>query len=146
MRYSGQALDFQTRIADNQNQASDVNANYVAELFQLPLTFRVGMAYDPVNNENHRITLMADGLNPNDQAENLAVGLEYCYKDKYFIRGGHAGLLNEGVTNGGINQITYSFGAGAQIEMNNMGILLDYAFEDHKYLSNISKFTIGLVF
>jgi hypothetical protein len=146
MSYKGQALEFQTRIAENENQASDVNANYVAELFQLPLTFRVGVAYDPINNENHRVTLMADGLNPNDQAENLAVGLEYCYKDKYYIRGGHAGLLNDGIQNGGINQITYSFGAGALVEMNNMGIVFDYAFEDHKYLSNISKFTIGLIF
>jgi long-subunit fatty acid transport protein len=146
LRYQGEALEYETRISDNPDQASDVNANYISEYFQLPLTFRVGLAYDPVRNENHRITLLADGLNPNDQKENLALGLEYAFKESYFIRAGHAGLLNNGYKNGGINQRTYTFGAGALFNISTTRLKLDYSFEGHQYLSNISSFTVGFIF
>jgi long-subunit fatty acid transport protein len=146
LRYQGEALAYETRISDNPDQASDVNANYLSEYFQLPLTFRVGLAYDPVRNENHRITLLADGLNPNDQKENLALGLEYAFKESYFIRAGHAGLLNNGYKDGGINQRTYTFGAGALLNISTTRLKFDYSFEGHQYLSNISSFSVGFIF
>jgi len=147
LRYKGEPLNFETRKSDNQDQSSDVNASYVSEYFQLPLTFRIGFAYDPVNTENHRLSLLADGVNPNDQKENLAVGVEYCYKNGFFLRAGHAGLLNNGIENGGINQREYSFGAGAIINVGSAASLrFDYSFESHKYLTDISSFTVGFTF
>ncbi|MEJ2635172.1 MAG: PorV/PorQ family protein [Calditrichia bacterium] len=146
LRYDGQALEFETTKGDNSSQATDVNAKYQSELFQLPLTFRVGLAYDAIKSADHRLTFLADGLNPNDQSENLAVGVEYSYKDSYFIRGGHAGLADNGYENGGINQIQFTFGAGAHLKMGTTSLMLNYAFEQHKYLSNISRFTLGFIF
>jgi long-subunit fatty acid transport protein len=147
LRYKGEPLDFETRKSDNQDQATDVNATYISEYFQLPLTFRVGFAYDPLNTENHRLSLLADGVNPNDQKENLALGVEYAYKDAFFLRAGHAGLLNNGIDNGGINQKEYTFGAGAVIKVGSSANLrFDYSFESHKYLTDISSFTVGFTF
>ena len=147
LRYSGEKLEYETqKSTDNPNQATDVNAAYESELFQLPLTFRVGLAYDAINNENHRITILADGLNPNDQKENLAAGIEYCFNNKYFLRAGHAGVLNNGYRDGGINQRGFTFGAGAIIDFGSSNLVFDYCFEEHKYLSNISRFTFGFIF
>lgn len=146
LRYQGEALEYETRVSDNPDQASDANATYVSEKFQLPLTFRVGLAYDPIRNDNHRVSFLADGLNPSDQKENLAFGLEYAYKETYFIRGGHAGLLNNGIEDGGINQRTFTLGAGALLNVGSSRLKFDYSFENHQYLSSISSFTIGLLF
>ena len=146
LRYKGEPLEFETRKSDNLDQASDVNAKYVSELFQLPLTFRMGISYDPVITEKHRVTVLADGVNPNDQKENLLVGAEYCFQNSYFIRGGYAGLFNNGLEDGGINQKGYSFGAGAVIDVGGSNLRFDYSYEEHKFLSNISSFTLGFTF
>lgn len=147
LRYQGEPLEFETRKSENPDQSTDVNANYVSEFFQLPLTFRVGLAYDPVNTEQHRVTVLADGLNPNDQDENLVFGIEYGYKNAFFLRGGYAGLLNNGFEDGGINQRMYSFGAGAIIGVSgSTNLKFDYSFEAHKYLNNISSFNVGFTF
>ncbi len=145
VRYSGEALQFQTK-KDNPGQATDVNAQYESEYFQLPLTFRVGLAYDAINDATNRLTLIVDGVNPSDQKENMAVGLEYSFKNSYFLRVGHAGVFNDGLSNGGINQMKYSLGAGANFKLGTTGLLIDYSFEDHTYLASVSRFTVGLTF
>lgn len=146
LRYKGEALKYETRKSENPDQDSDVNATYISEHFQLPLTFRIGLAYDAIKNDYHRLSLVADGLNPNDQKENLVMGFEYCFRDSYFLRAGHAGLLNKGIEDGGINQRGYTFGAGAILKIGASNLRFDYSFEEHKFLSNISSFTIGFTF
>lgn len=146
IRYKGEELEFQTRKEENPNQATDVDAEYISELFQLPLTFRVGIAYDVLDGETNRLTVMADGVNPNDQNENMAMGIEYSFKNAYFLRIGHAGLLNNGMSDGGINQRRFTFGAGARVKVGASNLLIDYTFEEHRYLSNISRFSVGFIF
>lgn len=137
LRYSGDPLKFTTRKEENPEQASDVNAQFVSEQFILPLTFRVGFAYDVLNGANNRLTIVADGLNPNDQEEHLAVGAEYQFQQKYSLRIGHAG---------GINNKGLTAGAGAILPLGTSSLRIDYSFEDHEFLSSVSRFSIGFAF
>jgi hypothetical protein len=145
LKYAGKVLEFQTKKEDNPSQDSDVNANYESELFQLPLTFRVGLAFDLIKSENHVVTIVTDGVNPNDQDENLVVGLEYQFQHNYNLRVGYAGVLN-GFDESGLNGRGLSAGAGARINLGTNGVRLDYSFQEHKYLSNISRFSVSFLF
>lgn len=145
LKYTGEVLEFQTQKESNPSQASDVNAQYESELFQLPLTFRVGLAFDLLQAENHTVTILTDGINPNDQDENLAVGMEYKFRKNYNLRVGYAGVLN-GFEEAGLNGRGLTAGVGANINLSTSSVRVDYSFEEHKYLSNISRFSLGFVF
>jgi len=65
---------------------------------------------DVLNNEEHRVTLAADALHPNDNNESLNVGGEYMFNNLIAFRVGYKSLFldnsEEGLTAGvGLNYI-----------------------------------------
>ena len=61
--------------------------------YPLPLTFRIGVAMDVLNNEENRVTIAADALHPTDNDESLNVGAEYMYNNLIAFRVGYKSLL-----------------------------------------------------
>jgi hypothetical protein len=62
--------------------------------FPLPLVFRFGLAFDPIQNESSRFTVALDLNHPNDNYETLNLGLEYGYLNTVFLRLGYKAYLN----------------------------------------------------
>jgi len=121
------------------------NENVIAKLsteqYDIPLIFRVGMAYDPVKTEFHRITISADGVTPNDYKEYLNVGMEYAFRDMVFLRTGYKGIGVKDFEGG------FSAGGGIKYSMNSgLGIVVDYAYVDWGRLKNVQRFSLSLVF
>jgi len=121
------------------------NENVIARLntekYDIPLGFRVGVAYDPIKTDFHRITMAVDGVTPNDYYEYLNVGMEYGFREMVFLRGGYKGL--------GVNDYEVGFSAGGGIKykmQNNLGIILDYAFVDFGRLDNVQRFSLSITF
>ena len=79
--------------------------------FPLPSNFRLGVAYDLIDDANNLLTVAIDGNHPTDNSERLHFGLEYWYKKMASVRGGYKFRLGpesakdeEGITLGfGIN-------------------------------------------
>jgi long-subunit fatty acid transport protein len=109
--------------------------------WSLPLTFRVGVAYDPIKTDMHKVIFAVDALHPSDNYESINVGAEYGYNDFLFIRGGYKSLFLD------TSEETFSFGFGVkQLLVGNVAVKIDYAYQDFGRFSNIQKFTLSVSF
>jgi hypothetical protein len=101
----------------------------------------VGLAYSPVNTENHKLTLAVDAIHPSDNYESVNLGAEYVYNDFIAFRGGYKSLflLN--------SEESFTLGFGLkQILIGNVALKVDYAYQNFKRLTYIQKFSVGVTF
>jgi|WetSurMetagenome_2_1015567.scaffolds.fasta_scaffold01808_2 long-subunit fatty acid transport protein len=125
----------------NSGNNGDVPAYLETNSWALPLTFRVGIAYNPVQTDEHRLTVAVDAMHPSDNYESINLGTEYAYNDFVFIRGGFKSLFLE------TSEETFSFGFGVkQLLMDNVALKIDYAYQDFGRFSDIQKFTLSISF
>jgi hypothetical protein len=109
--------------------------------YDLPLTFRVGIAYNPIRSANHKLTLAFDAMHPSDDYESVNVGFEYGFQDFLFLRGGYKSLF--------LDDSEESFALGFGLKQNligNVAVKVDYAYQDFGRLNNIQKFTLTVCF
>lgn len=125
----------------NSGNNGDIPAYLETNSWALPLTFRVGVAYNPVQTDMHRLTVAADAMHPSDNYESINLGTEYAYNDFVFIRGGYKSLFLD------TSEETFSFGFGVkQLLMDNVALKIDYAYQDFGRFSDIQKFTLSVSF
>ena len=142
MRIDGKDLLVQHDIDPNSSGNNDqILANLQTDDFPLPLTFRIGLAMDVVDSDDHRVTLAADALHPNDNDESINVGMEYIFSSLIAFRVGYKSLFldnsEEGLTAGvGLN---YDF-------TNDFGVRVDYAYQDFGILDYTQHFSLGIKF
>lgn len=142
MKMDGKDLLVQHDIDPNNYGNNDqILASLQTDEFPLPLTFRIGLAMDVLNNEEHRVTLAADALHPNDNDESLNVGGEYMFNNLIAFRVGYKSLFldnsEEGLTAGvGLN---YNF-------TSDFGVRVDYAYQDFGMLDYTQHFSLGIKF
>jgi len=142
MKMDGKDLLVQHDIDPNNYGNNDqILATLQTGEFPLPLTFRIGLAMDVLNSEEHRVTFAADALHPNDNDESLNVGAEYMFNNLIAFRVGYKSLLltnsEEGLTAGvGLN---YNF-------TSDFGVRVDYAYQDFGVLDYTQHFSIGIKF
>lgn len=107
----------------------------------LPLTFRVGVAYNPIRTANHRLTFAFDALHPSDDYESVNLGFEYGFQDFLFLRAGYKSLFLDD------SEESYALGFGLKKNlMGNVAIKVDYAYQDFGRLNNIQKFSLTVSF
>ncbi len=131
---------------DLEGNNENVIARLSTEQYDIPITFRVGMAYDPLKTDFHRITTTIDGVTPNDYNEYLNMGFEYGFRELVFLRYGYKGI---GLSSSGSDASEVGFSAGGGINYkidNNLGLALDYAFVDFGRLNNVQRFSVKLIF
>ncbi len=142
MQLDGKDLYIQTDINTQINGNNDqILAKLNTDSYPLPLTFRVGVAMDILNLPDHKFTIGADALHPNDNAESLNIGAEYVFLNILSLRGGYKSLFldnsEEGLTLGvGVN---YDFNPG-------LGLFFDYAYQDFGKLDFTQQFSLGIKF
>ena len=56
----------------------------------------MGLAYQPINTEDHSITLALDALHPSDDYESINAGAEYTFMNTFSVRGGYKSLFLDG--------------------------------------------------
>lgn len=107
----------------------------------LPLNFRVGVAYDPIKTDMHRLTVAMDAQHPSDNYESINIGAEYAFNNFLFFRGGYKSLFLKD------SEETFAFGVGIkQLMIGNLSLVVDYAYQDFGRLSNIQKFSLSINF
>lgn len=108
------------------------------EPYDLPLTFRLGMAWDLIDNTQNRWTVAAEARQPNDAEQQAGLGGEYCFREKYSLRAGYKFNYSEqGLT----------LGAGLQTPLGQGSTLVaDYAWSDFGRFESVHRFSIGFRF
>ncbi len=108
--------------------------------FSPPTMFRIGFAFEPVYDDLQRLTASLQLNHPNDNSENVGVGLEYAFNladfgSSLFLRGGYK--FN-------VEDQDYSFGAGVKAPLLFSTIILDYALANFERLGAAHRITVSL--
>ncbi|MEJ2103325.1 MAG: PorV/PorQ family protein [Ignavibacteriaceae bacterium] len=103
--------------------------------FAPPTIFRIGFAFEPYENEEHRVTTSIQLNHPNDNSENVVLGAEYAWNKMLFLRGGYKFNVDEQ---------NYSFGLGINLPISIAEFTFDYAFANFQRLGSAHRFSIIL--
>jgi len=122
-----------------------LQAKYKMADWELPLLFRVGLAFHPIVLANQRLTVEVDALHPNNMSESVNIGGEYKFMVPGFgdfsLRAGYKGLFmvdsNYGPT----------FGGGMKFYLSStMAVNIDYAYRSLGVLGDVHATSVGLAF
>ena len=140
MQMTGRDL---TRLYDVDQTREGNNASVLADLatdkWPLPLVMRFGLAMEAFQKEDHRVSVAAEALHPNDNDESVNVGAEYAFREQFFFRSGYKSLFlrdsEEGLT----------LGFGVRLKTRGGPIfVLDAAYEDFGRFDAIYKYSLGI--
>jgi hypothetical protein len=109
----------------------------VWQSFSPPTMFRIGFAFEPYQSDMHRITSSIQLNHPNDNSENVSTGIEYSWKEMFFIRGGYKFNVDEQ---------NVSLGTGLKLGLASYKFTLDYAYSNFTKLGSAHRFSIILGF
>ncbi|NNF04674.1 MAG: PorV/PorQ family protein [Rhodothermales bacterium] len=104
-----------------------------------PTTFHLGFAYEALRNREHSSVLVSSQLNnPNDNAENWNVGVEYGWSETVFLRAGYRF---------GIEEVTVpSAGVGIAVPVVGSSFRFDYSFNRLERLGNVHRVGLNIGF
>ena len=103
--------------------------------FAPPTIFRIGFALEPYEDKQHRFTTSIQLNHPNDNSENVVLGLEYVWNKMLFLRGGYKFNIDEQ---------DFTFGAGFTAPIKIAQFTLDYSFSNFSRLGSAHRFSIIL--
>lgn len=123
---------------DNDPTTTPVQVRMNTESHPLPLSFRLGVAYDFEFDEDNKLLAALDGYNTRDRGQQASLGLEYSWRDQLAVRAGYKMRTDEeGIALGG----------GYDFEIPGFGNLgINYAWADLGKLENAHRFSLMLNF
>ncbi len=132
-------------------------ARLETESWPLPLMFRIGVSMDVLNSGDNRVTTNVDYIDPRDVNPVTAFGVEYSFKEMFYLRAGYRSLLSATplFTNTKLEdnesdpeQSFYTFGGGVNLKLPGTGyaLRLDYAYSDLGRLTQAHRFTFSFDF
>lgn len=138
LKFSGPDLTVSYDPLGGNGANNPVGAELKTTPYDLPLTFRFGAAYDFEFGNNSFVTVATEMKHPNDQTQQGAIGFEYAYSEKFFLRSGYKmNYAEEGLT----------FGGGLATNISNGSkVHIDYAWQDFGRLESTHRFSVGFTF
>ncbi|MCB0273508.1 MAG: PorV/PorQ family protein [Calditrichaeota bacterium] len=143
MQMRGEDLNIRVDIAPDQNgNNQSVVGQFKTDRFDLPLTMRVGLSWDALQQGGNRLTLAVDGVNPSHNAQSVNVGGEYAmFNETLVLRGGYTDLFLEDSEKG------LTLGAGFQAKIQgSIGFSVNYAYQDFEHLGGVDRISVLLSF
>ena len=113
--------------------------------FSPPTVFKIGLAMEPYQTDEQRLTTSVELNHPNDNAENVHLGVEYQWEQWLFLRAGLKRTIGErllGEDNS--SSESYSFGFGVSAPVAQMHVNFDYAYANFALLGYTQRLTIAL--
>jgi len=136
LQFSGPDVRYDELLGDGANDPFD--AQLKTTPYDLPLVFRVGVAYDLEMAQNSVLTVSAEMKHPNDNNQQGGIGAEYGFAEKFFLRGGYK--LN-------YEEETLSFGGGLRTSVgSDASLVIDYSWQDFGRLNSAQRFSVGFAF
>ncbi|MCX8057224.1 MAG: PorV/PorQ family protein [Ignavibacteria bacterium] len=120
---------------------NNIPAEYRLAYYDIPLSFRVGLAMEVVKSQLVTITTSLDAVHPNDNTEYLNLGLEFNFNNNFYARGGYKSLFLRD------SEQSWTFGFGLNYPIiNDIGLSLNYGFADYGRLKNVQFFDLVVNF
>ncbi|UTW64371.1 PorV/PorQ family protein [bacterium SCSIO 12741] len=105
---------------DFQELKFNQNSTPTPERYPVPTVFKLGISMYPIQTDKHELLAAVQLNHPNDNSENISMGLEYGYRKLVFVRAGY--VL-------GRKSYTYpTFGAGFKTRIGHHPLHIQYAF------------------
>ena len=133
MRFSGEGLSTQR---PSPNGSYELTVDQRSASFELPSTLNIGMSYDFLFGETHRLTALANFTSNSFSRDNLGAGLEYSLLDRFQLRAAYR--YEMGVDNVSEEPIYTGLSAGASVEFplskdnKDTRVGIDYAYRTTK--------------
>jgi opacity protein-like surface antigen len=141
LQLSGRDLDSTIDPDEGNENVDRVPVSYKTGSYPLPITFRVGVAWDKKWKDYGSLILAVDLIHPSTSNEYINAGIEYGFMDMFYVRGGYESLFEENAENG------LTIGGGVDyMYSESFGVRVDYAWGDWGLLEQASRFSIGFNF
>ncbi len=102
-----------------------------------PIMFRLGIAAEVIETEDHILTTSVQLNHPNDNEENINIGMEYWWQNTIALRAGYKTARIEE---------DFSLGAGVYLPTGFTNFRVDYAFTNFGRLGYVNRFSIQFQF
>ena len=141
LQYSGKDLMI---VYDQDSDASGDNSHIPASLYtnawDIPLTFRFGVAYDLPKLKFGEITIEADAVHPNDNYEYLNLGLEWRPLSMVALQMGYESLFQQDSEKG------LTLGGSLHLDVGGLNLGFQYSYEDFGRLNYVQRIDLLLNF
>lgn len=131
MQLEGRDLYFNEDPLPEAGTVDQVPAEYRAGKYELPLTLRLGLAYDLIHQENMVFTITSDAVHANDNAEYVNSGAELNLRNILYLRGGYKALFLDN------SEQSFTFGAGLRYDAVGTNLKIDFGYADYGRLENV---------
>lgn len=126
---------------NNPGNNDRIPANLETEKWPLPLTFRVGLANEVIENRYGTLTVAIDAVHPNDNYEYINLGAEFSYRNWAYLRTGWRTLFLADSEQG------LTAGAGIRYRLvGNSAFVMDIAYADFGRLERVVRYSMGMLF
>ncbi len=133
MKLEGRNTYFNVDPNNNPNSGpNNIPAEYRLSYYDIPLSFRVGLAMEVIKSQLLTLTTSVDAVHPNDNTEYLNLGLELNFNNYFFARTGYKSLFLRDSE----QSLTFGFGLNYPV-FNDIGLSLNYGFADYGRLKNV---------
>jgi opacity protein-like surface antigen len=120
---------------------NNVLSKYEMGRYDIPLTFRLGLAMDAYKDRYFRATTALDAVHPNDNTEYANLGLELAYDEMFMFRVGYKSLFLRDSEQG------LTFGGGLNYRIaDQFSVRVNYAWADYGRLKNVQFFDVSINF
>ena len=130
-------------------QATEFSGEQVSSFqsFSPPTQFKIGFAMEPFQTENSHVTTSLELNHPNDNAENVHLGIEYQWEQWLWLRTGVKRTIGErlfGRDDASSNDVTFGLGVATPVASNRVNV--DYAFANYNALGGVHRVSLGFSF
>ncbi|MFN0158325.1 MAG: PorV/PorQ family protein [Bacteroidota bacterium] len=117
------------------------------ESYSLPTVFKLGIAYDPIDNEEQKLTTSLQLNHPNDNSEHFRLGVEYGWQGTFFVRGGVKRTIGQPLfAADATSEEDFTLGAGVNVSLGISRVNADYAFGSFNRLGSVHRISIGFTY
>lgn len=105
--------------------------------FDPPTMFRYGVAFEPIENSQQRLTASLEANQPSDNALTIKAGAEWTWNRRLALRSGY---------NFNSDELKLSAGAGLYASIGQSQLTVDYAYTQGDFLGAINRLSMGVKF
>ncbi len=115
--------------------------------FSLPTAFKLGFAMEALQTDDHRLTTSLQLNHPNDNAEHFRLGLEYAWRNTFFLRGGFKRTIGQPLFGSdATSEEAFSVGAGVQLSAGFTTVGADYAYASYSVLGSVHRISVSFTY
>jgi hypothetical protein len=138
LKFHGSELNFRYNPTPDNTSSDKTDGVLSVDPYELPLMFRIGVAYDFQYGKNTRITVAAEAHDPSDNYQQGGVGTEVAFYEKLFLRGGYK--IN-------CEEENFTMGAGLSLKVwQHTDLNVNYAWSDFGRLTSVQRISLGFRF